>query len=65
MFEVTRYEHPVIYVRCRRTSETYMFLVGNDGSLTHEAARAEQGAARRAAIAYLAQWAGAVTHNAA
>ena len=55
MFEVTKYEPPRIYVTCRQTGETYMFFVGADGSLTHEGARFDQGNARRAAVAFLAQ----------
>lgn len=55
MFEVSGYEHPYIYVTCRRTAETYRFLVGNDGAVVHDGARFDQGDARRAAIAYLAQ----------
>ena len=55
MFEVTEYKHPFIFVRCRQTSETYRFAVGNDGALADDGARFDQGSARRAAIAYLAQ----------
>ena len=55
MFEVTSYKHPYIFVRCRRTGETYRFLVRDDGALEHEGARFDQGEARRAAIAYLAR----------
>ncbi len=55
MFEVTQYEPPYIFVRSRRTAETYRFLVGNDGALVHEATRFDQGDARRTAIAYLFQ----------
>jgi hypothetical protein len=55
MFEVTRYDPPTIFVTSRRTGETYVFLVGLDGALTHEEARFDQADARRAAIAYLAQ----------
>ena len=36
MFEVTGYEHPYILVTCRRTGETYRFLVGDDGALVHD-----------------------------
>jgi hypothetical protein len=55
MLEVVNYEHPYIFVRCRRTGETYRFLVRHDGALEHEGARFDQGEARRAAIAYLAR----------
>jgi hypothetical protein len=53
MFEVTGYEYPNVFVRCRRTAETYMFEIGNDGALTPSEARADQGDARRTAIAFL------------
>jgi hypothetical protein len=53
MFEVTSYEHPYIFVRCRRTFETYRFFVGADGTPEHDGARFDQGDARRTAIAYL------------
>jgi hypothetical protein len=53
MFEVTGYDYPDVYVKCRRTSETYHFEIGSDGSLTHKEARYDQGAARRAAMAFL------------
>ena len=39
MFEVTGYEYPNVFVRCRRTAETYMFEIGNDGALTPSEAR--------------------------
>ena len=55
MFEVTEYKHPYIFVRCRRTSETYKFAIGADGALTDDGARFDQGAARRMAMTYLAQ----------
>ena len=55
MFEVTGYEHPDIFVRSRRTGETYKFLVGNDGALVHDGVRFDQGDARRTAIEYLFQ----------
>jgi hypothetical protein len=53
MFEVTGYDYPNVFVRCRRTAETYLFQVGSDGTLTHGEARCDQDAARRAAMAYL------------
>jgi hypothetical protein len=55
MFEVTHYEPPYIFVRSRRTAETYKFLVGNDGALVQEETRFDQGDAWRTAIAYLFQ----------
>lgn len=55
MFEVTSYEHPYIFVRCRRTFETYRFFVADDGTLEHDGARFDLGDARRSAIAYLAR----------
>jgi hypothetical protein len=53
MFEVTGYNYPNVFVRCRRTAETYLFEIGNDGSLTHKEARCDQDAARRTALAFL------------
>jgi hypothetical protein len=53
MFEVTGYDYPNVFVRCRRTAETYRFEIGSDGCLTHQEARYDQGAARRAAMAFL------------
>jgi hypothetical protein len=53
MFEVTGYDYPNVFVRCRRTAETYLFEIGNDGVLTPSEARYDQDAARRAALAYL------------
>lgn len=53
MFVVTKYEHPYIFVTCRRTGETERLLVGDGGALTHDGTRFDQGDARRAAIAYL------------
>ncbi len=53
MFEVTGYDHPDVYVKCRRTAETYHFEIGSDGSLTHKEARYDQDAARRAAMDFL------------
>jgi hypothetical protein len=55
MFEVTKYEHPYIFVTSRRSAETYRFFVDADGALEHAGARFDQGDARRAAIAYLFQ----------
>ena len=53
MFEVTGYEFPNVFVRCRRTAETYLFAIGNDGALTHKEARCDHDAARRTAMAFL------------
>ena len=53
MFEVTGYDYPNVFVRCRRTAETYRFEIGSDGSLTHQEACYDQGAARRTALAFL------------
>lgn len=53
MFEVTNYRHPYIFVRCRRTFETYQFLIADDGTMEHDGARFDLGDARRTAIAYL------------
>ena len=53
MFEVTGYDYPDVYVKCRRTAETYHFEIGSDGSLTHKEARYDQDAARRTAMAFL------------
>lgn len=54
MFEVTEYTHPCIFVTCRRTGETYLFFVGADGIVTGDGP-ADEGRARRAAVAYLAE----------
>ena len=55
MFEVTQYEPPYIFVRSRRTAETYRFLVGNDGALVNDGERFDLGDAHQTAIAYLVQ----------
>jgi hypothetical protein len=54
MFEVTRYEPPLVFVTKRQTGETYKFSVGSDGTVNDEAPF-DQGDARRAAITFLAQ----------
>jgi hypothetical protein len=54
-FEVTKCDPPSIFVRCRRTGETYMFSIAGDGAVTPDEARSDQGEARRTAVAYLAQ----------
>jgi hypothetical protein len=61
MFEVTKYDHPHIFVISRRTGETYKFLVGIDEAVTHDGTRFDQEDARRTATAYLAQNAQAKT----
>ncbi len=63
MFEVTGYDYPNVFVRCRRTAETYLFEIGSDGALSHDMftsgtftpgeTRCDRDAARRAAMAYL------------
>ena len=55
MFEVTKYEPPQIFVTSRRTGETYKFQVANNGAVAHAGACADQGNARRTAVAYL-EW---------
>lgn len=55
MFEVTAYRYPYIFVRSRRTAETYRFIVNADETLEHDAERFDQGDARRAASSYLSQ----------
>ena len=54
MFEVTRFEPPLVFVTKRQTGETYKFSVGIDGAV-NDNALFDQGDARRAAINYLAQ----------
>jgi hypothetical protein len=54
MFEVTRYEPPLVFVTKRQTGETYKFLLGMDGAVKDEVLF-DQGDARRVAINYLAQ----------
>ena len=53
MFEVTGYDYPNVFVRCRRTAETYLFQIGSDGNLTHGEAGCDQDTARRTAMAFL------------
>lgn len=55
MFDVTKYDPPHIFVTSRRTGETYMFLVGSDGVVSHDAELFDHGDPHRAAITYLAQ----------
>lgn len=61
MFEVTKYDPPLIFVTSRRTGETYMFSVANDGAMMSGGERFDRGDPLRAAIAYLAQ--GKVPHD--
>jgi hypothetical protein len=53
MFEVVGLENRCIFVRCRRTGETYRFEFGDDGTLTHREACSDQNTARLVAIEYL------------
>jgi hypothetical protein len=55
MFEVTRYDHPHIFVTRHRTGETYKFSITSDGTLTHPEAHSGQGTARQLAVEWLAQ----------
>jgi hypothetical protein len=55
MFEITRYDHPHIFVTSHGTGETYKFSIGSDGALTHPEAHSGQGAARQVAVEWLAQ----------
>jgi hypothetical protein len=54
MFEVTKYDPPLIFVTCRRTGETHKLLVGSDRALAHDGVFFDRGDVRRAAITYLA-----------
>ena len=53
MFEVAEYKHPFIYVKCRRTGETYKFMVVHDDALPYGEAHSDQADAFQAALAYL------------
>jgi hypothetical protein len=55
MFEVTRYEHPEIFVTARQTAETYRFSVRADRTLAYSGTTSEHREAWRAAVAYLAR----------
>jgi hypothetical protein len=55
MLEVTRYEHPLLFVTRRQTGETYRFLVSNDGALAGEANAFDCTEARFAALKFLTQ----------
>ena len=55
-YEVTRYDHPHIFVRNRGIGETYKLVVDDSLTLTQQGddvGRFDLGDARRAAIAYL------------
>jgi hypothetical protein len=43
MFEVTRYDHPHVFVTRRATGETYKFSIGSNGALTHPEAHQAKG----------------------
>jgi hypothetical protein len=53
VYEVTKYEHPKIFVKNRQTSEIFKFVVGSDGILTHREGRFDLGDAHRTAIFFL------------
>jgi hypothetical protein len=53
MLEVTRYEHPLLFVTRRQTGETYRLLVNKDGALAGDAFDCAE--ARFAALKFLAQ----------
>jgi hypothetical protein len=53
MLEVTRYEHPLLFVTRRQTGETYRFLVNKDGALAGDAFGCAE--ARFTALKFLAQ----------
>ena len=55
MLEVTRYEHPVLFVTRHQTGETYRFLVSQDGALAGDANAFDCVEARFAALKFLAQ----------
>ncbi len=55
MFEVTSYEHPLIFVTSRRTGETYRFLVEEDNTLMNEGLLFDQVDARKTAVTYLSR----------
>lgn len=55
MFEVTDYRHPRVFVTCRRTGETYLFVVEANGIVTRDELSSDQQHAKQIAIAYLAK----------
>lgn len=54
MLEVTRYEHPLLFVTRRQNGETYRFIVGQNGALAEDASY-ECNEARSAALKFLSQ----------
>jgi Uncharacterised protein family (UPF0164) len=55
MLEVTRYEHPLLFVTRRQTGESYRFLVGQNGALASDTSFFECNEARSAALKFLSQ----------
>ena len=55
MLEVTRYEHPLLFVTRRQTGETYRFLVNKEGALAGDANAFDCAEARFTAVKFLAQ----------
>jgi hypothetical protein len=54
MLEVTRYDHPLLFVTRRQTGESYRFLVGQNGALASDA-NFDCAEARSAALKYLSR----------
>ena len=54
MLEVTRYDHPLLFVTRRQTGESYRFLVGQNGALASDV-NFDCAEARSAALKYLSQ----------
>ena len=54
MLEVTRYDHPLLFVTRRQTGESYRFLVGQNGALANDV-NFDCAEARSAALKYLSQ----------
>jgi hypothetical protein len=54
MLEVTRYEHPLLFVTRRQTGESYRFLVGQNGALAVDV-NFDCTEARSAALKFLSQ----------
>jgi hypothetical protein len=55
MLEVTRYEHPLLFVTRRQTGESYRFIVGQNGALASDTTVFECDEARCAALKFLSQ----------
>jgi hypothetical protein len=55
MLEVTRYEHPLLFVTRRQTGESYRYLVNKDGALAGDANVFDCAEARFVALRFLAQ----------